>query len=311
MTAPPVFAALRDYVVQIGSVDFWRPYIDEILARHDLTSGGPKLEAGYNPTYPTFIRGDLVLKLFGHIPVWRQSYWIERRAHALVASDPKIAVPRILAEGNLFENSEAPWPYLITERVSGTPWMCAKLSATQRVSVVRDVGRQIRRVHRLRPCGMPESRDWQASDIARAAMHSSLPSHLIGQVEEYMAWLGPFDCVFVHGDLVGNHIYVQGGRLVGIIDWGDATITDRHYELAKLHLGTFESNKDWLREFLEASEWPAEDDFAFRSLGLALCRQASGIAQHHTFDVFHALPSMKRADGIRTLEDLALALFAV
>lgn len=210
MIAPPAFRALRDYVAQIGNVDFWRPYVDEILARHDLTSRGPKLEAGYNPTYPTFIFGDLVLKLFGHIPAWRQSYWVERHANALIASDPKIAAPRMLAEGNLFENPVAPWPYLITERVSGTPWMCAKLSATQQVSDVRDAGRQIKRVHRLRPRSMPESRDWQASEIARAAMHSSLPRHLISQVEEYMARLGPIDRVFLHGDLAGNHIYVRG-----------------------------------------------------------------------------------------------------
>ncbi len=311
MTAPPRFRSLRDYVSQIGNVGFWRPHIERILARHGLTGSGRDLEAGFNPTYPTFMYGDLVLKLFGCFPAWRESHRIERRAHALIASDPKIAAPRMLAEGNLCEDPEAHWPYLITERVSGVPWMCAGLPPTEHISVVRDAGRQIKRVHRLRPCNMPESRAWQASEIAAAAMHSSLPSHLIGQVEEYMARLGPFDRVFVHGDLVSNHIFVRNGRLVGIIDWGDATVTDRHYELAKLHLGAFDGNRDLLRAFLEASEWPVAKDFAFKSLGLALYRQATGIAQHHTFDVFHGVPSLERFDGIGTLEDLAVELFAV
>ena len=310
MTALPAFRSLRDYVSRIGNVDFWRPYVEEILGRHGLTCRGQELEAGFNPTYPTFIYSDLVLKLFGYFPSWRESHRIERRAHALIATDPKIAAPRMLAEGNLFEEAEAPWPYLITERVSGVPWMRAGLSTAQQISVARDVGRLIKRVHRLRPRHIPESRAWQASDIAAAARHSSLPSHLIGQIGGFWARLGPFDRVFVHGDLVSNHLYVRKGRLVGIIDWGDATITDRHYELAKLHFGAFSGNRDLLRAFLETSEWPIANDFAIKSLGLALCRQASGISQHHTFDVFHALPSLKRLDGIGTLEDLAVELFA-
>jgi hygromycin-B 7''-O-kinase len=66
-----------------------------------------------------------------------------------------------------------------------------------------------------------------------------------------------------------------------------------------------------LREFLNASDWPAGDDFAPKTLGLALYRQAVGLAQHHTFDVFHTLPALLPLQGIDTLDDLATELFAV
>ena len=295
----------------MGDVGFWRPYITEILARHGLAGTGRNLVAGYNATFPAFVTGDLALKLFGYFRAWRESHRAERAAHALIATDPKIAAPRLLADGNLCENVEAPWPYLITERVSGVPWWRADLSATQHISVAFDVERQVHRVHRLRSSEVTANGTWQASEIVAAARHSSLPSHLIEQIEEYLARLGPFDCVFVHGDLVDNHVYVRNGRLAGIIDWGDATMTDRHYELAKLYFGALDCNKDLLRVFLDASEWPVAEDFAFKALGLALRRQASGQAQHFTFDVFHTLFASKRLKGIGTLDDLAIELFAV
>ena len=296
---------------RLSDVDFWRPYATEILARHGLGGTGRNLVAGYNATFPTFVTGDLALKLFGFFGAWRESHRAERAAHALIAADTRIAAPRLLADGNLFENVEAHWPYLITERVFGVPWWRADLSAKQHISVAFDVGRQVQRVHRLRSSEETANRIWQASEIVAAARHSSLPSHLIGQIEEYLARLGPFDCVFVHGDLVDNHVYVRNGRLAGIIDWGDATMIDRHYELAKLYFGAFDCNKDLLRVFLDASEWPVAEDFAFKALGLALRRQASGLAQHFTFDVFHTLFASNRLRGIGTLDDLAIELFAV
>ena len=311
MTAPPAFMSMREYVSRLGDVGFWRPYIAEILARHGLTGTGRNLAAGYNATFPTFVTDNIALKLFGYFGAWHESHRSERAAHALIATDPKIVAPRLLANGSLIENVEADWPYLMSERVSGVPWWRADLSATQDISVAFDVGRQVQRVHRLRSSEETANGTGQASEIVAAARHSSLPSHLIEQIEEYLARLGPFDRVFVHGDLVDNHVYVRNGRLAGIIDWGDATMTDRHYEIAKLYFGAFDCNKDLLRVFLDASEWPVAEDFAFKALGLALRRQASGLAQHFTFDVFHTLFASNRLKGIGTLDDLAIELFAV
>ncbi len=100
------------------------------------------------------------------------------------------------------------------------------------------------------------------------------------------------------------------GQLSGIIDWGDATVTDRHYELGKL-MDTFDWDKRLLKTVLQTSAWPVKNDFAKKSLGLALYRQAVGLTQHHTFDVFYKLPNLLSLEDIPTLDELALTLFDI
>ena len=123
--------------------------------------------------------------------------------------------------------------------------------------------------------------------------------------------LGPFDNVFVHGDLMHRHVFVEDDRLAGIIDWGDALATDRHYELAKLHLDLFSCDKALLKAFLKASNWPVDPDFARKAMGLSLHRQAHGLAQHRTMDVFFKLPVLFPLKSIATLDELATILFAI
>ena len=70
-------------------------------------------------------------------------------------------------------------------------------------------------------------------------------------------------------------MFVENGRLAGIIDWGDAIVTDRHYELIQPHRDMFDCNKALLRVFLEACDWPVGKNFPRQALGLALHRQAA------------------------------------
>lgn len=175
----------------------------------------------------------------------------------------------------------------------------------------RGVGRQVRRVHALPPSGVATDADWPVLDIAEAARRSSLPPHLAAQAADYVTRLRPFDRVFVHGDLTLRHAFVEDGRLTGIIDWGDATVTDRHYELCQVHRAVFHCDKALLRAFLDASDWPAGKDFPRQALGLALYRQAVGLVQHHSMDVFEPVARVLPLDDIGTLDELATELFGV
>lgn len=195
--------------------------------------------------------------------------------------------------------------------MSGAAWQNAELSAEQRLSVAAEMGRQVRRVHALRPSGVATQADWPGLNVAAAAEQSSLPPHLIAQIDDYLARLGPFERVFVHSDLGTNHVYIEDGRLAGIIDWGDAMVTDRHYELIQLYRDMFGCDKTLLRVFLEASDWPVGKDFPRQALGLALHRQAFGLAQHHTMDVFEPIAALLPLQDIATLDELATELFAV
>lgn len=87
--------------------------------RHGLADAGGEPVAGFNATYPTFLYGNVVVKLFGYSRSWRASHAAERAAHHLLATGPEIAAPRLLGEGQLYDDVDAPWPYLITTRMSG------------------------------------------------------------------------------------------------------------------------------------------------------------------------------------------------
>ena len=311
MTAPPTFASLQEHLSRLDDVSFWRPYVVEILDRHDMADAGRQPTAGIGATYPTLVCADVVVKLFGYSRSWRAGYAAERAAQAVLATDPEIAAPRLLAEGELYDDPDAPWPYLITTRMSGVAWQHAELSADQRLSVAAELGRQIRRVHALRPSGNATHEHWPAPPMAAAVLHSSLPGHLIAQIDDYLARLGPLERIFVHGDLMCRHVFVENGRLAGMIDWGDAMVTDRHYDLAKLHLDLFNGDKSLLRAFLEASNWPVGQDFPQKAMAIALYRQAYGVVQHHTMDVFYNLAALLPLPDIDTLDELATELFAV
>lgn len=311
MIPPPKLASIEEHVSRLGDVDFWWPYVSEILKRHDLLDTGLTAVAGFNATYPTFLYGDVVVKLFGYSRSWRASHAAERGAQILVATDPEIVAPDLLGEGRLYDDGDAKWSYLITSRMSGIASSRAELSAEQRLSITADLGRQVRRVHALPPSGVPTDADWPELDVVAAAEQSSLPSHLIAQIEDYIARLEPFDRVFVHGDLVAEHVFVENGQVVGIIDWGDAMVTGRHYEIIQLYRDLFGCDKTLLRVFLEAGNWPVDDDFPQQTLGLALRRQAIGLTQHHTMDVFEPIAALLPLRDIGTLDELATELFAV
>ena len=77
-----------------------------------------------------------------------------------------------------------------------------------------------------------------------------MPPHLVSQVDDFVnRHTASTNTVFVHGDLMYRHVFVEGSRLAGIIDWGDALVTDRHYELAQVQLNLFDGDKALLRTF--------------------------------------------------------------
>lgn len=306
---PPRLSA-REHVARLRDVGFWRPHVLEVLGRHDLDASGREPTAGDDSTYPTFLCGDVVVKLFGGTRSWRASHVAERAAQARVAGDPRILAPQVLGQGLLFDEAEALWPYLVTTRVNGVAWREAALTDGQQRSLARELGVQIRLVHALPQGDVRSLPRPPARALAEAARHSSLPPRLIEQIVAFEARLGAPDRVFVHGDLTAAHVFTDGRRLTGIIDWGDAGVADRHYEIIQLYRDLFGCDGELLRVFLESSEWPAGADFARRSLGMGLHRQAVGLSEHRTMDVFEPIAAAFPLDEIATLDELADLLFA-
>ena len=100
----------------------------------------------------------------------------------------------------------------------------------------------------------------------------------------------------LHADLHDHHVFVEHGHLVGLVDWGDAIVADPYYELAALHLLTFNADRRLLAAFLDSYGWPSDPDFARRAMSMALIYQ---------FDVLHRVARSMDLTAIPTLEALA------
>ncbi|WP_329520222.1 phosphotransferase family protein [Spirillospora sp. NBC_01491] len=291
---------------QVGDVGFWGPHVAGILERHGLPDAAPV--AGFNPTYPTFLCGDVVVKLFGGSPNWCEAHSAERAALDRLSTEPEILTPGLLGWGSLSGES---WPYLISGLVPGVAWHHAGLSAPERLSAAAELGGQVRRVHALPPPdGLPRP-DLRGLDLTAALVRSSLSPHLVAQADDFVEGIGIGVPVFVHADLVAAHAFVRDGRLTGVIDWGDAVAADPYLELAQIHRDTFDCDKALLRAFLDAYNWPDDAGFPRRALAFALFRQAHGLTQHHSIDVFVPVAARFPLQDIATLDDLATELFGV
>lgn len=311
MASIPALASTRAFRAGMDDTALWAPTVAAVLERHGWSDPRNRTTAGIGATYPTFLHGDLVIKLFGGQGSWRASFRAERAVLAAVAGIPGVAAPGLLAEGWLQEGADPSWPYLVMTRMRGVPWGQADLTPERKLRVAAELGEQARLLWPLRPDDVPALEPMPAPALVEAAERSSLPARLFAQIDGFLAGLEPLGPAFVHGDLMHRHVFVAGGHLAGIIDWGDAALTVPHYELAKLHLDLFDGDKALLRAFLEASGWQAGSNFAQQALAFALHRQAQGLMQHPTMDVFHKLPHLLPPKGATTLDQLANRLFAV
>lgn len=307
----PKFESLQEFRSKIEDADFWWPYAAKILEKNNLLDQEHEPDAGVNGTFPTIIYGDVVVKMFGYAHAWRKSFEFDRIAQAAVSRNPAIKVPKMIGEGALLEDPDEPWRYMITTKMTGEPLLHASLSSMEWHTLAEDLGQQFRLIHQIRSQEIPTAADWQNVNVTEAVKQSSLPPHLVEQVDDYLAQLETMSHDFVHGDLTELHVFVENNRLSGIIDWGDAMMMDRHYEIAKLHLDLFECDKSLLRAFLRAYDWEITSDFAYKAMAFSLVRQGLMLEKHHSGDVFFKLPSQFPLHDIATLEQLATILFDI
>lgn len=308
MLEPPKFSTLDEYRKHLNDKLFWGPYIDEVLKRHDLQEVGLEPTSGVGGTYPTFLYGNKVIKLFGFFQAWEKSFEQEISIQKLVSDNSRILAPELIGSGSIFDDS---WPYLIISKIPGLAWFDANLSMDEKLNVAGELGKQIKLIHSINPDIQIASPTIKELDIVSGARKSVLPDHLVDQVDSFVSNIELNGNVFVHSDLTARHVFVEDGQLSGIIDWGDGAVFDKHYELTKLHLDMFACNKKLLAEFLNTSNWPVEKDFKIRSLVMALYRQAIGLTQHFTFDAFHLVAKLYPLKEITSLEELANELFSV
>lgn len=304
----PLFATVPEYGARLADVDFWAPYVRVALARHGLPA--EPLQAGFVGTFPTFLSGPYVVKLFGESFEGALRYQTELSIHQLLAAHPEVPAPALVAHGKLFEDAPSPgwpWPYLVTARLWGAAWRDVALPPTAGADVARSLGRIVRRVHDLPP---PAGRWWERDGIAglragcveRHRRWGTLPAPLVAQIDGFLAAPAPA-LRLLHADLTGDHLFVQSGerpRLEGIIDWGDARRADPYYDLPALHLHAFRADKALLAPFLDGYGWEIGPHFARRAMTMTLT---------HEFDVLSEVRTIVALDDVATLDELAVRLW--
>jgi len=70
----------------LGDPKYWGPYVTQVLLRHELPTA--PLESPFVGTFPTFLAGDLVVKLFGEA-------FDGTASHGVVSSMPARTEPRL------------------------------------------------------------------------------------------------------------------------------------------------------------------------------------------------------------------------
>ena len=309
MTSPLAPLSEDAYRALRGDVTAWSPLVEDVLDRHDLREAEAEIVGGHNPTYPTFVVGDVVVKFFGFVPTWRMTHAAERAAMTMLLRDPQIRAPRLLATGELREDAHAPWPYLVISRIPGRSIEDTTLTDAQRGALAWELGEQLKRVHTLPPSDAMQAIAWDPVDLSSALARSSLPPHLIEQASDYVSAIPAAAPCFLHGDLAGQHVFVERKTFRGFIDWGDAVVADPHLELIQLYRGTFDCDGALFDACLEAYGWPRDETFPTRTLGHALLRQALGLAQHLGMDVFEPIAAKHDLARIKTLDAMAALLF--
>ncbi len=300
----PEYHSLQDYSSLFTRVDYWRPYVEQVCARHTIAVHG--LRAGLAGTNPVFVVDDgadgVVIKFFEtRFFAGARSFAHERAIYALIAHERSLPAPALIAADTLFADGD--WPYLIISRIPGASLgeVSAQVSRADYLRLASWLGTFLRRFHAL-PLGqsslLPQTEREFADFIIKqrvdcVARHRGwgvLPEHLLAELPDYLPpaeWLFEAAAAWclIHCDLNHDHLlgeFVAGHwQPRGVIDFGDARVGDRHYELVALHLGLFRADRGLLRSFLAAYGLDAARDHHFvqRAMSYTLLHEFNVLEQ--------------------------------
>lgn len=294
----PVFSSVQDYGRTFTNPDYWWPYVENIFARHGFRPCRA-VRTGVPGTMPVFIVDErYIVKLFSDLFHGDVGFRVEREVYDLLANRDDIPAPALLASGALFSEEDGwPWPYLVSQLLPGGSLResAEQVGVADTLAVARYLAPILRRLHHVRLEPSAHLRPtWDAFDhfltdqranvVAQHQRWQALPDRLIEQIEDYLLPLAALvdhqtPPHLMHCDLNADHVLgsFSGEQWLptGIIDFGDARVGDRSYELVALHIGLFHGEKRFLRAFLDAYGCTAElrRDFARRAMSMALLHE--------------------------------------
>jgi aminoglycoside phosphotransferase len=102
---------------------------------------------------------------------WREDSATELAMYQCVSDRAGVPVPHLLAHGRLYDGAD-PWPYLVTERLTGAPWRDASLTRRQGLEAAHQLGTAVRSLHNIPVPDVPILRQAGSSLTDRTGLTS-------------------------------------------------------------------------------------------------------------------------------------------
>lgn len=151
---------------------------------------------------------------------------------AWLADRLPVAIPRPVLVGR--PSARFPYPFYAHRFVEGAS--AVGIAASDRRALAAPLGRFLAVLHTLEGPGVPV--DTMRGDPAKAAARAApraAGTPWETELRRRLALPPPRSVsppCLLHGDLYSRHLLVDGGALVGVIDWGDVCVGDRALDLA-------------------------------------------------------------------------------
>lgn len=249
-------------------IALWTPVVREICRRSGLPAR--EIAPGYPGTNAVFVVDRAwVVKVYA--PFCHHDFALERALYPLLARDPAIPAPLLVAQGVL--EDRARWPYIVMDYKPGWPIreVRARLSSEVRGEVAAELGRIVRALHRTpldQLAGLDTSREgWRRFVAARMERMTAelratgaLPPAVLDQVRPFVASVlregAARPLCLLNGDLTEDHVLLDHAegrwRISGLLDFADALVGPPAYEWVALWFGALDRDRAGLRRFMAA-----------------------------------------------------------
>lgn len=296
----------------LGQSDLWKPALEAMSARHSLAGPFTKSRTG---STVVFLSEAHCIKLHPPFPGFVASHRREVVALGSTANRLPIATPELIAEGEL-----EGWGYFVSTRLPGRAidevWDGFDTAA--RVRLATDLGRAIRALHEVPTKQMAEvCEPWSTFRPAQRQRclirerEKGLSEENLAKMEEYLVRLDAvpepaFRPALLHTEIGPSHVLVDGDRISGLIDFGDAMVGDPEYDLAPVGMFVTRGDAAAFSAFLRGYGLTTEE-LADRERQSRLLRHAL-LHRYATLAWYLEVLSVPSWGG---LEDLARAWFGV
>jgi hygromycin-B 7''-O-kinase len=262
-----------------------------------------------------FVGSTAVVKLF--VPFFESDFLAERLVAQALDGALDVVTPAVTAEGEI-----GGWRYLLLTRVQGRPLqdVWSRLCVNERKELVRQVGEFIGSLRVVSLDGLEAlALDWEPFVRTRVAARNQELAGVRPELARGMSsYVGSstlsradaFRPILLLSDITREHVMVEhtdnSWRHVSYVDFGDAMIGPREYEVVAPGVDMVRGDPELLQELLMAAGYTADqldEELRHRLMTCTLVHRYLTMA-----DLMSLIPE---ADAATSVEDLASVVWPI